>query len=258
MINLNFLNINLSKNVFGEKNKFNKTIKRFIEIFEFHGIRKEQIPQIFSEIRLKDLSSDEAILSVLNNDIIQKTSDLFQINREWIEGETKKIYRTQTYYKNPELFFEKLKRIDYKDTFNSILIFSSETKLDFSSSKNQPIALVLREKIKDIGGKEIFRYYISGDGWNWKNKRGRLQLKAMAKISYEKFKIDIPIYQTSSRNINKTRKGEIVPSFYSIKSKTTTLSLENFSLPPEYYYESREKEELFEVEKNARNILKSI
>jgi hypothetical protein len=244
------------------KNVFDVTVERFIKIFELHGIEKIQIPQIVREIKLEDLSNNEKLLQVLTNEVIQKIADLFQVNREWIEGGVKKIYRPQTYHKNPKLFIEKLKSIDYKSTFQPITVFSSESKLDFSSNKSQPIAIVLREKINEIGGKEIFRFYISGDGWNWRENKGRVQLKAMAKIAYENFDIDIPIYQTNSSNIKKIKEGEIVPGYYSMKSKITNISLENFAIspsnfncifPPECHYELREKEELSEVNKYIKN-----
>ena len=127
--------------------------KRFIQVFEFHGIKKSQIPQIIPEIELKDLLSAEKLISILNNNIIDKVVDLFQINRGWIEGEVEIMYRAQGYYKIPVLFFQKLKSIDYKNTLQPIVVFSSRSKLYFSSGKNQPIGLVLREKINDIGGK---------------------------------------------------------------------------------------------------------
>jgi hypothetical protein len=263
----NLIKIDLHKSFKNKKDKSSLLIAgRFIKIFEYHGISKDQIPEIFPDISLSDLTSKEDILAMLNEDLLKKTASLFCINKEWLQGETKKIYRGLGCYKRPEVFFDKLKDIDFEETFRPVLVFSVSRKLDFKSGKNQPIVLFLQEKITTIGTKDIYRYFLFSDGWNWRNYNGRIQLKAMGKIVWDKFEIDVPIYSISKKNFRKLQKGEAVPSEYNIEREDTGLFLENYALslgsgkdmnnlPPGERIESKEREDVSVVEKYCESII---
>ncbi len=257
----NLIKIDLHKSFKNKKDKSSLLIVgRFVKIFEYHGISKDQVPEIFPDISLSDLASKEDILAMLNENLLNKTASLFCINKEWLKGETKKIYRGLGCYKRPEVFFDKLKDIDFEETFRPVLVLSVSKKLDFKSGKNQPIVLFLQEKIETLGSKEIHRYFLFNDGWNWRNYNGRIQLKAMGKVVWEKFEIDIPVYSISKKAFRKLQKGEAVPSEDNIKREDTGLFLENYALSsnirkninnlsPGERIESEEIEEVSAVEK---------
>ncbi len=125
--------------------------------------------------------------------------------------------------------------------------------------------MFLQEKITTLGSKEIYRYFLFSDGWNWRNYNGRIQLKAMGKFVYEKLEIDIPIYSISKKTFKKLEKGEAVPSDYNIKKENTNLFLENYglsssigkdinNLPPGELVEMKEREEVPEVDKYYKSI----
>ncbi len=237
MINLSFIKnlINIDLNEFFRNKKDKDSLlvaDRFVEIFKYHGISKNQIPEIFPEISLDDLANRENILAKLDEGLLKKTASLFCINKEWLTGDVKVIYKGVGCYKRPEIFLNKLRDIDLKKTFRPVLLLSLSSKLDYKSKKSQPLLLFLQEKIKTIGHKEIYRYFLFNDGWNWRNYNGRIQLKATGKFIYEKFEVDIPIYSISKENFKKLKKREAVPSAYNIPRENTGLFLENYSLTP--------------------------
>jgi hypothetical protein len=86
MINLNFLNINLSKNVFGEKNKFNKTIKRFIESFmesEYFAVKlKNLMPGFVGFIDSKFIVKEARRL---RKDIRENKKEIIKTIEEFID-----------------------------------------------------------------------------------------------------------------------------------------------------------------------------
>ncbi len=110
-------------------------VDRFINIFKYHGISKNEIPEIFPDICLNDLANKGNILARLNEDLLNKTASLFCINKEWLNGETKKIYRGVGCHKRPEIFLNKFKYIDLEETFRPVLIFSVSKNLILNLGK---------------------------------------------------------------------------------------------------------------------------
>lgn len=234
---------------------------RFVQIFQDHGVSISQIPRFIPVITLEKLNNHEALLSALTTDVLEQTADLFQVRREWLEGLGFQIYQRHWCYKQPEAFFKDLSAINIKDTFWQITILSKKDTLDYRSRWDQPIVLVLVEKIANIGEKEINRYRIYGDGWDWGYWKCRIQLKAMARLAHERYEKTIPIYTTDPKTLKEIEAGWRVPRPYLIR-RSTKAFLEDFGLSPEESAVSKESEELpevmgyiqaFKLQKNNKN-----
>lgn len=86
----------------------NVVAQRFLQVFREHGVEASQIPRLFPLIRFDDLKSEEALLSVLTPEMLDKTAKLFSIRSQWLEGVDDRIYEWLSCYKQPEIFFEYL------------------------------------------------------------------------------------------------------------------------------------------------------
>lgn len=81
---------------------------RFIEIFVAHGIPISDIPTLFPEGALSrsDLLEKKALVDKLSDEVLERTSELFGVNIEWLKGVKNHVYRTPAYrwYKNVDGF----------------------------------------------------------------------------------------------------------------------------------------------------------
>ena len=83
--------------------------QRLVQIYKAHGVERTQIPRFLGNefgLTLPDVSTDEKLLHALNENIINKTCDLFGIRREWLDGAELKIHPTHDFYKQPQEFSE--------------------------------------------------------------------------------------------------------------------------------------------------------
>lgn len=227
--------------------------ERFLKVFREHGISDAQIPRLLPDITLDKLRDAESLLPALTRSVLEQASDLLGIEQTWLEGVSLRIYKQHWCYKIPNRFFEDLEKINLSDTTYPIVAFCSDSKLDFRSEREQPIALCLCEKISEFGEKEIFRFTVYGDGWDWGYWKSRIQLKAMIRVADQKLKIPaVPIYLVSRKELEEIRGGFCVPRVY-FKKKPRDISLEDFSLRYSESVKSKESEELPEVLEYIKN-----
>jgi hypothetical protein len=221
--------------------------RRFLQIFQDHGVPATQIPRLVPQISLDKLSTTEALLSALNGDVLEHTAKLFQIRRTWLEGVGDQIYDTVWCYKDPERFFQELATLEMQDVAYPIVALCSSRRLDGRSDDNQPIALLFREKVCDLGDEEIHRYRIFGDGWDWGYWKSRIQLKAMARMVDKVLNDRIPMYQVKPVVLKAVESGNRVPRQCLRGPQLDNMSLEDFALSPSETAQSKEAEELSQV-----------
>lgn len=78
------------------------TAKRFIRLFEGHGVARAQIPRFFGHgLNLYQVENESELLKALNQDILQAAAELFGIKLEWLEGATDELYELNNFYKAP-------------------------------------------------------------------------------------------------------------------------------------------------------------
>jgi integrase len=108
----------------------------------------------------------------------------------------------------------------------------------------QPLALLLVEKIKDLGNEEICRYIIYGDTWDWSHAICRIQLKAMARLVDMIYESPIPLYHVKRDVLEKIRLGKFVPRQFLTGSQLTEPSLEDYAHSKQESAQSKESDEL--------------
>jgi hypothetical protein len=158
-----------------------EVVRRFISVYENHGIRKNQIPSFIDKkfgLHLKDFKDDDSILQVLNDELINWTCEKFGIQRKWIDGIDNKIYSNNDYYKQIHKFIEDICKLISKEKKVEIFVFK-HGELVPEEDKNHQLVLLIRYPIGNINSKEIYRYVPISTLWNWGYWRSRYQLKSI-------------------------------------------------------------------------------
>lgn len=95
---------NVNKEVF-------ELVDRFISVYENHDISISQIPSFTSDnfrFNLSNFKDKDSILEILNDDFINWTCKVFGIERDWIDGKSKRLYKHVNYYNNISNFIRNI------------------------------------------------------------------------------------------------------------------------------------------------------
>ena len=240
------LNVNeLWRRMSGQKPASSQMGKRFLALFQAHGVAPTQIQRFLPQVTLEHLS-DERLAEVLTNETLNQTATLFGVRREWLEGIDQQIYEPLFCYKAPVWFFHDLAKWQVEpQTFSVRALCYGE--LDSSSPREQPLVLLAVEKVGMIGEEEICRYRVYHDAWDWGYFPCRLQLKALARLVHLGWQTPIPVHRVQKGILEKIRVGRRVPRLELQGCPLTEPCLEDFALAENESGKAQETEELAEV-----------
>jgi hypothetical protein len=119
--------------------------------------------------------------------------------------------------------------------------------LDCNAEGDQPIVLILTQKITELGDENIFRYRIYCDAWDWGYWKCRIQLKAMVRVFEKNLNMPIPLYRVEESILDQIRDGFRVPRLFLRGSPITEPSLEDYALSKQESTKSKEWKEVPEV-----------
>ena len=81
--------------------------RRFVRLFAARGIHRNQMNRVLGlNATLADVQTDESLVKILTDELLDKAARLFAVRREWLEGATEKIYPTHDFYKQSDRFPE--------------------------------------------------------------------------------------------------------------------------------------------------------
>ncbi len=191
--------------------------RRFVQIYKAHGVKRSQIPRLLGEesgLSLDAVSTDEKLLAALNENLINKTCEIFGVRREWLDGKDVPIYPYRWFDKNLDAFIDFQARLKQESKeLQCLFIKCPQDKLD-KGDERWPIAVVIRQEIDHWGHfseDSIWRYYPASDMYYlWGHERTRLQLKAMALIAWQ-FGIHIGGCQLPKKDIEGIVAGSVFP-----------------------------------------------
>lgn len=223
--------------------------QRFFQVFRDHGVEESQIPRLLPQLKLDDLQAPEKLLAALTHEILDQTAQLFGVRSQWLEGVDEQIYEYMYCYKEPALLLEQLASLQAfseQDRQNFPLRVLTDTKhLDYGDPDYQPLVPVLVEKIAELGDKDICRYYVYRDGFDWSHEPARIQLKAMALRIYRTFHSPVPLFVISSSEIQDVIDGKVIPAKYINRGGLlTNPSLEDYALDKNESVVAKEVDEL--------------
>ncbi|MEL3974308.1 hypothetical protein AAEO50_18630 [Rossellomorea oryzaecorticis] len=183
-----------------ENSPIRNVVRRFVMVYEVHGIAQTQIPFFIDKefgLQLKDFKDEGSILHILNDDLIVWTCDKFGIQREWIEGTTNSIYPHVDYYKKVHAFIKDICTLD-KSAID-VIAFKSE-KLKLKENHRHCIVLLIRIPIDTLNSKIIYKYVPISTLWDWGYWRSRYQVKSIFYIC-EKLRINICGYDLRDKEL---------------------------------------------------------
>lgn len=228
----------------------NVVAARFIQLFADHGIERTQIPRVFGEISLAQLSTPENLLSVLTPELIDKAANLFGIRSEWLEGIDDRIYEYLAINKQPEVLLRLLGRILSEDRSPGELIgfpvrvLTTHMNLDRSSGEVQMLAPVLLEYLFSVGEEPVYRYHVFQDGFDWDHYPCRIELKAITRHIRRLRSGPVPLFEVSRQEMEAVLEGAVIPRRFLSGCLITNPSLEDYALSVDESRVAKEADEL--------------
>jgi hypothetical protein len=129
---------------------------------------------------LADVQTDESLLSILTDELLDKAARLFAVRREWLEGASEQIYPTHDFYKQSDRFPEFLDSLlasSYAGALRGVVLVAE-------SHRFEPNALlVLEEEIGSFGDRPLCRYHLCNN-WNFDYWKSRAHLSACVAVAW--------------------------------------------------------------------------
>lgn len=136
----------------------NTVATRFVQIFEAHGVHRNQIPRFFGHgLTLAQVKDDEVLLLALTEEMLIDTAKLFAVRREWLDGASGQIYELRHFYKEPERFAQFIDAIAKRSNYIGGQLFVEEPR---PKNRYADSLLVLEEGIGSVGDKTIHRFHL--------------------------------------------------------------------------------------------------
>lgn len=180
---------------------------RFVQLFEAHGVHRNQIPRFFGfDLKLADVSDDEKLLKVLNEDMLDAATERFAIRREWLDGASDQIYDTHHFYKYPKDFAEFIDKLKARTEYLGGLLYVPE---QYKGSRDKETLIVLEEQIGEIGDKQIYRYHLC-NGWVFNYWKCRAYITACIAIAWKR-NIYIHGSTVKAKDLEKYTEGQAFP-----------------------------------------------
>jgi hypothetical protein len=143
---------------------------RFIQLFEAHGVHRNQIPVFFKHnLTLADVQTEASLIEKLTPETLTDAEQLFFINPEWLAHGQGDIYLQHSFYNHPEEFgsyIDSLLQISTNKHFECVVFRSSKPK----TNENDAL-LILKTPIGEIQQRPIYAYHFC-PGWTthyWKS-----------------------------------------------------------------------------------------
>lgn len=223
---------------------------RFVKLFEDHGVHRNQIPRLLaSDLKLSDLRDDVTLLAALSDSHLAAACELFGVRREWLEGESPRMYETRWCYKAPSNLLTELSRLGSPPEIAPLRAVATSLPLDNRSSVGHRVELILVETAGWLGEKEIPRFRVFSDGFNWIYEESRLQIKAMLRA----YGRPVPLYEVTTKQIENLYAGYIVPAALLRGSLCTSPSLEDYCMRHDENRHAKDVGELHQVYEYMRD-----
>jgi len=182
--------------------------QRLVQIYKAHGVERTQIPRFLGNefgLTLPDVSTDEKLLHALNENIINKTCDLFGIRREWLDGAELKIHPTHDFYKQPQEFSDFIESLLANNPNGEIMgVLLAPNERDWQA----PALLILQETVGGIGDKPIYRYHLCNN-WSFTYWKARAYLTACVAIACKR-KVYIHGLYIPKKEIDQLASGNVL------------------------------------------------
>lgn len=158
-------------------------VTRFVRLFETHGVHRNQIPRFIGHgLTLKDVQDDAALLTKLDEPLLEAACEKFAVRREWLDGAEERIHPCHDFYKHPEWFGAFLKEkmaANPEGDWHGVLLAPEEQNNDAWA------LLILQETVGWVGEKPIYRLHLCNN-WLFSYWKARAYLAACVAIAWKR------------------------------------------------------------------------
>jgi hypothetical protein len=136
---------------------------RFIQLFEAHGVHRNQIPEFFEhDLTISDVQSEDALVEKLTPVILSDAAKLFFINSEWLALGHGDVYPKHHFYKQPEKFGAFIDNVpsNYEKHNFDCSVFRSNKR----TTSGYDALMILKTPIGELGERFIYAYHLC-PGW---------------------------------------------------------------------------------------------
>jgi hypothetical protein len=224
--------------------------ERFLHLFDAHNVHRSQIPRLIRQIRPADLQSEARLLEALTVDVIDATSQLFGVRREWLEGVDDLMFYPLWDRGNPMSVLHRLACVVASAGVESSLsrfplrVLTTSKILNPALTHQQWLLPVIVEPVSDFVESPVNRCWVSEDHFDWTNSQSRLELKAITWLILHRLKTQVPLFQVSQEELSSINMGMAIPSIVLRAPLMSDPSLEDFVMSHKGSRVAKETEEL--------------
>jgi hypothetical protein len=155
--------------------------RRFVRLFAAHGIHRNQMLRVMGlNVTLADVQTDESLLKILTDELLEKAARLFAVRREWLEGASEQIYPTHDFYQQSDRFpefLDTLLAISHSGALRGVVLIAESHGFESNA------LLVLEEEIGSLGDRPLCRYHLCNN-WNFDYWKSRAHLTACVAVAW--------------------------------------------------------------------------
>lgn len=154
---------------------------RFIEIFEKHGVHRNQIPRFLDRrLSLAEVNDEDLLLSALNEKVLDLATTMFAVRRPWLDGADSQIYPLHDFYKHPDEFATWVDALcKQPGTSTGVLLVADPPTHECDT------LLIFEEQFAWIGEKPIYRYHLCNN-WLFSYWKSRAYLTACVAAAWKR------------------------------------------------------------------------
>jgi hypothetical protein len=190
-------------------------VNRFLEVFKSHGVHRNEIPRCIPEkfgVSLVELGNKNKLIEKLTPELIDWVASTFNIRREWLEKNERRIYDTVRYYKNEHSLLRLLKELKMKNHYElEVVAYKDAKELDPSSECRQHVNLLIITPAFKIGDKSIMKYIPTATQWDWQYWQSRYQIRSIIHVCCAKLNIRFDGYDLDSEKMSELTDGLVFP-----------------------------------------------
>lgn len=170
---------------------------RFFELFEAHGVHRNQIPKFLADARdktlsLADVSDEQRLLESLDDELLDTVCELFGVRRAWLDGASDQIYDLHHFYKHTGEFSDYIDLLKGRSDNVGGMIYVCKPKKRWlmPERRSESMALLaLEERIGQVVEgeqcKTIYRFHLC-PGWVYNYWKCRAYLTSCIAVAWNK------------------------------------------------------------------------
>jgi Putative DNA-binding domain len=187
--------------------------KRWLSVFDNHGIRRTSIPRAIKhpELVAGQFYNWQTTLEVLTEEILEQTCSLFRIRRAWLDGDSDVPYDAVQFDRRMDGVIEAMFAMRSQKASTSILGMKSVRSVGLEKEPRQVVGVILRAEVAETNDHTIYCYQpIFSASWGWSETKYRWYIKS-ALLAARSFNLNFFGCELPQRTIRQIVSGAIFP-----------------------------------------------